>query len=85
MILFISFTALIIVFTCALVWKSIRAWRYTRNAADTEERPTAAMSAEAPLLTALSAESRRSPTPPPSYEDVVEEDRRKTEHHADMK
>ena len=84
MILFISFTVLIIVFTCALVWKSIKACRY-RNAADTE-RPTTATSAEeatapsAPLLTASSAfESRKSLTPPPSYEDVVEEDRRKTD------
>ena len=81
MILFISFTVLIIVFTCALVWKSIKACRY-RNAADTE-RPTTAEEAtapSAPLLTASSAfESRKSLTPPPSYEDVVEEDRRKTD------
>ena len=80
MILFISFTVIVIVFSCALIWKSIQACRYgTAAAGATGGRATIPEAGEpsAPLLT---AEPSRSRTPPPTYEEVIEEDRMKTEH-----
>ena len=81
MILFISFTVIVIVFSCALIWKSIQACRYgTAAAGATGGRATIPEAGEpsAPLLT--DAEPSRSRTPPPTYEEVIEEDRMKTEH-----
>ena len=80
MILLISFTVIVIVFSCALVWKSIKACRYRNGSNEAEiERPSDEEGGAAPSAPLLTGSPERPRSPPPSYEDVVEEDRKKTE------